>query len=163
MFPCFLQDNNWLISFFIIYSAKNSLYFMTNFHASCFNQTFRKIKINSFWFCYFVGLFFVIITSIVITTRLNCCKVFWWYDHSDKKDRVIVSFHFFGLWNLFSALICANKTGGLATNLIFKSLNYFTYRPFLLEIKHIEILIMECLSLLFPWARTISRWNKNSN
>ena len=121
MFPCFLQDNNWLISFFIIYSAKNSLYFMTNFHASCFNQTFRKIKINRFWFCYFVGLFFVIITSIVITTRLNSCKVFWWFYHPDKKDRVIVSFHFFGLWNLF---------GGLATNLIFKSLNCFTYRHF---------------------------------
>lgn len=57
-FPCLYLDNNWLILFFFVCWAKNWLFCVKiKFMLQVVVQMFRRIKINSFWFCFYYKFF----------------------------------------------------------------------------------------------------------
>ena len=85
---------------------------------SCFkllSAPLGKSKWIAFDSVIITSLLFLMITSIVITTWLNCCKVFWCFYCVEKLVKLFVSF--FGLYELFIAFVCANNTRSLVNDL----------------------------------------------
>ena len=114
-FPCLHFNNNCSISFFILFSAKDSLllYDTFNFVLQILSKIFRpiKIKIKGFGISYYNNY-----SSIIIITWLNCRKLFWWFCCVDTKDSICL-ISFFNLFELFSAFTCTNNIGSLVNNL----------------------------------------------
>ena len=112
-FPCLYLDNNFLISFFIVYSAKSSLCLMISF-TKLLSASLGPSKRKVFDSVVTMSSIYAMYASIITITWLNCCELFWWFYYVDKIDAVYV---WFRLFELFSAFIRANNFGSLVNSL----------------------------------------------
>ena len=89
-----VQSRFWFYSQLIIHWFLLSIQFCTsNSHRHLLaNKKLTQKVLGSL----ITSIFFSIINffSIIIMTRLNCCKLFWWFDYVDTKNTVFVWFHF---------------------------------------------------------------------
>ena len=99
-FPCFYLNNNCSILFFIKFSAKDSLLFMMN-SISCLKFSSASLGRWNLKQNVLESLITIIFSSMIIMTRLNCCKLFRWFYYDDTKDIVFVLFHFLICMNCF--------------------------------------------------------------
>ena len=112
-----VQSRFWFYSQLIIHWFLLSIQFCTsNSHRHLLaNKKLTQKVLGSL----ITSIFFSIINffSIIIMTRLNCCKLFQWFYYADTKDSIcLVSF--FNLYELLSAFIYSNNTGSL-NNILF--------------------------------------------
>ena len=97
---CLYFSNSCSISFFVLFSAKDSLLFIINL-ISCFKLSSSslgqwKSKQNVLG-----SLITIILSSMIILTWFNCCKLFYWFYYAETKDIVSVWFHFLISMNCF--------------------------------------------------------------
>ena len=100
-FPCLYFEKNWLISFFVLCLAKNSLCFIIE-SISCFRLPsifLFKSKRIAFGSAVIASFLPSVCTPIIIITWLNCCKVVWWFYYADAEHMAFAWFRF---------LVCLN-------------------------------------------------------
>ena len=93
LFPCLYLDNNYSISFFILFPTFIGLYDKFNFMLKILINIVRSIKITIKSFRITIILF-----CIIIMTWLNC------YNCVDAKDTVFFWFRFLFFLNYFQLL-----------------------------------------------------------
>ena len=110
-FPCLYLDVNWSVSFFILFSAKDSFLFLKNLilcfiFSSTSSDQCTKVKIKSFEICYYHCIFFHYYNDLI-----DCCKLFGgillcWY-----KRYSIFLISFFNFYDFSPAFVCTTNNG----------------------------------------------------
>ena len=130
---------------FLFYFKRKIPYF---FYYKCMFQ----ILINIFWPIKiktksFGSLIAIIFSSMIIMTRLNCCKLFWWFYYADTKY-IFVWFHSLICMNCFQllfVLIILEVWLIVCSGLIFLSLFLLLPIHHLLVVVHCNHILQEII------------------
>ena len=106
---CYYFDNNCSILFFILFSGKELLLFMTN-SILCFKFLSRSLCKSKSKSKVFGSLIITIFSSIIFVNFFD--------DIIMLIQEILLLLYFFSLSELFLAFICANNTGSLVNSLL---------------------------------------------